>query len=372
MAWAEHHSRSEHLAAQASAELRKGEQDMARKLYREAAAAEMAALKAVDSTKKRTLGVTAVSAVALFFKGQAYEEAEKFGYRSLADYELPAFAQQQLRELLQDIWAERAREGSSVKFVPGDVLVSVKGGPILHGGAPLDLIVEKVSQVEKLLYRTAEFLLQRPHRKRGEPDAEVKSMVRPWLIQAPAGSYQFAVRVQEPFQRQLFADERPKIEQVSRMFLQVLRIGATNPDALKDIVPDEEYRDTFLKMTRNLAPTGKSFQTIDFKETGEAPGHTIALSPAARSEINAHIRARRGPSVPDAAHTEVRGVLRALHLDEQWLEVTVDDPPGRHMRVRRTTEALDDIIGPMVNHRVVVEVVRRGTTLVFRDIELEE
>lgn len=35
-------------------------------------------------------------------------------------------------------------------------------------------------------------------------------------------------------------------------------------------------------------------------------------------------------------------------MDQQWLEITVDEPPGDHVKVRRTTAALDDIIGPMV------------------------
>ena len=49
-----------------------------------------------------------------------------------------------------------------------------------------------------------------------------------------------------------------------------------------------------------------------------------------------------------------------MHLDQDWLEVaTLDVPPG-HIRIDDAGEALDDVVGPMVNHRVSVTAVRRG------------
>src|SRR5258708_5789732 len=33
-------------------------------------------------------------------------------------------------------------------------------------------------------------------------------------------------------------------------------------DTLEAVVPKQDYRDTFLKLTRNLAPTGKSFDRL--------------------------------------------------------------------------------------------------------------
>jgi hypothetical protein len=57
-------------------------------------------------------------------------------------------------------------------------------------------------------------------------------------------------------------------------------------------------------------------------------------------------------------------------LDKDWIEVVqgVD-----HIRIDGVAETVDDVIGPMVNHVVVVEVIRskRGNRR-FRDIELAE
>ena len=64
------------------------------------------------------------------------------------------------------------------------------------------------------------------------------------------------------------------------------------------------------------------------------------------------------------------GTLRAVHLDQDWLEVTVED---KHIRVERVGEAIDDIIGPMVNRPVIVQsVVDPKGKHFFRDIEPAE
>lgn len=64
-------------------------------------------------------------------------------------------------------------------------------------------------------------------------------MFKPRLSQAPAGSYQFAVPVQEPAQMELWASDRPKIHQITGTFLQILHASATDPDAqMEALVPD--------------------------------------------------------------------------------------------------------------------------------------
>jgi hypothetical protein len=135
-----------------------------------------------------------VSAVALSYKGRDYLIAERLAYQYLADSALPKFAKVQLRELLQVIWTARGAESAGIYFVPGDVLVSVKGGEIIHGAAPLDLIIQKIESIRAVLFRTVEMLLDRPLRKRGAPELSLQSIFRPWLVQAPAGSYLYLLK----------------------------------------------------------------------------------------------------------------------------------------------------------------------------------
>ena len=103
MTWAELHRQSELLASQAEAALRAGDASGAEQLYADAADWEARALGSVAPEKLRTLGITAVSAVALWFKAKRFGLAEGLAYRSLARPELPQFAKTQLKELLHAI-----------------------------------------------------------------------------------------------------------------------------------------------------------------------------------------------------------------------------------------------------------------------------
>ncbi len=375
MSWSSHHSRSEKLAIEAELAVRACDAPRAETLYREAAEQEAAAFDAIEKGKDRTRGITAVSAVSLWYKGRDYSSAEQFAHRSLATGQLPPFAEVQLRNLLQSVWTAAAAAKAGVKFVRGDVLVSVRGGEVIYGGAPLDLIVRKVDGIQSLLFRTVEMLLERPFRKRGGPPTDVQAMFRPWLFQAPAGSYQFAVRMQEPEQGRLFEDDRPKVDRVTSTFFRVLRAVTTDPEAeLAAIVPDTQYRGAFLSLARNLAPVGKAFERLEIREASAPEEPFVSFVSDTRQELNAALRKMR-PTVPltDAEESaSIRGVLRAVHLDQDWLEIATTDVPPQHVHIDEAGDVLDDVIGPMVNRKVLVSAIRRGQKHIYRDIELDE
>lgn len=370
MTWIEFHAASETAAIKAEEAFRGGDATNAKLLYELAAESEQKALRAVDSGKARTRGITSVSAVALWYKAAAFERAEQLAHSVLADPLLPDFAKMELRALLQAIWTEVSKQAASVGFLPGQVFVSVKGGEVVTGGAPLDLIVEKVQTIQSMFYRTIEFIRDMPLRARGAPIQEIQESCRPWLFQEAPGSYQFSVAIQEPLQRDFFKEDlRPDI--VARQFLQILRAASNqDPAQLEGLVPQADYRNVFLKLSRNLAPTGKSFGSIEFQmPTGEA---LIALTAEARTTINQTLKKARPVDLTDSPgrDEELVGILRAVDLDKDFLVVAV---AHEALQVVGLGDAMDDIIGPMVNKRVNVQVIRRAAGQIrFRDIELVE
>jgi hypothetical protein len=337
-------------------------------LYAEAAKLEAAALAELAPTKLRTFGITAVSAVALWFKARQFTEAQNLAYRVLGNNALPPFAVEQLQGLLQSIWSEQVRQGAVAKFSEGELLISVSGGQSVTGGAPLDLVLAKVENIKSLFYRTVEFLEHRPHRKRGAAPIEVQNVCRPWLFQTVPGSYQFAVAIEDVAQRTLFGPGIPSVEEIRNTFVSIVRESAQDPEtALTERVPDEDYRGTFLKLTRSLAPAGKDFAILTIRQSS-ADIDPVILTEDSRRDIGNVIRQKfTKPSQSGETPAEIRGVLRAVHLDEDWLEVTVDE---EHKRVYEVGETVDDLLGPLVNREVIVQTVTnsRGRVL-FRDIE---
>jgi hypothetical protein len=351
--WLEYHTASQRLAEKAATSGRVLPRDAVARLFGEAALLETKALRALERDKVRTLGVTAVSAVSLYYKASEFQEAERLAFEVMNWPELPSFAGDQIRDLLNAIWSEQARSTADVAFLPGQVLVSVKGGEVVTGGAPLDLVVEKVQTIQAMFIRTAEMLLSRPHRTRGGAPAEIRELCRPWLFQAAPGSYQFAVAIQEPAQIDMFGENRPNAEQISREFMDILRASTVDPATqLPKVVEDPEYRRTFLKLSRNLAPRAKSkvFDEMEVRFPGDQ--HGVELSSQTRQTIQAALRIQSQPTGEEATpEVTLEGTLRAVHLDEDWLEITVE---GKHRVVWSVQEAYDDVVGPLMNRPVVV------------------
>ena len=71
-------------------------------------------------------------------------------------------------------------------------------------------------------------------------------------------------------------------------------------------------------------------------------------------------------------YREFTGLLRALHLDRDWLEVVFDDDTNQRCEI--VHDVLDDVVGPMVNGQVIVKGQWYSDTGKFEliDIELDE
>ena len=361
MKWSDLHKQSTELSFKA-AQLRAFNRSDAEGIYAQAAEFELKALDLVPLEKERTRGILSVSAASLLYKGRAFDRAEQFALQTL-NGRVPDEFRSQLQAILQATWNQAAKLETDRKFLPGEVIISISGGEVVTGGAPLDLIVNKVKTVQSLFYRTVEYLSNMPLRRRGAPIREIQDYCRPWLFQAPAGSYQFAVAVEGPKQQDMFKTQiQPR--DVTDRFLDIVQASAAGAEEnFEALVKDEEYRDAFAKLTRNLSPSGRSAQKIRIYSYDNPK--EINLGMDAREQAKSLM-----PSMKvlesEASKDEICGVLRALDLDRSWLEVDIN---GRHHRVTNLESALDDVIGPLVNKDVRVVVLRRGRRLEFIDIE---
>jgi hypothetical protein len=168
----------------------------------------------------------------------------------------------------------------------------------------------------------------------------------------------------------------PPAEEVTRAFVEIVNASAADPEAeLSARVSDIGYRNAFLKLTRNLAPTGKSFTELEIRSSVEPALGTVVLAPDSRKAINDTIR-KQAPALTieeEGNAVKLEGILRAVHLDQDWLEVTVVERGEQHIKVWQTGEVIDDVIGSMVNRRVTVDaVLAPNGKHVFKDIQSVE
>ncbi len=372
MSWINAHRHSESLAFEAERCMRSGDKKKALAIYKEAAIAEADALLMIEPDKQKTIGITAVSAVALYFKAKELGLAEKLAISCLSKEGLPPFAQKELKTIVQTIWNEQIFSASGVEFVRGELLVGVAGGMVAVGAAPLELVHRKVEEVKNLFFRAVELLLDMPLRRHGAPAQEIREQFRPWIIQAPAGSYQFALRVERPQQMDLFPSATLEIEEVTHKLFEIVTVASTSPaENLENVIPREDYRECFIKQVRNLAPTGKTFERLTIKSTGNEDLPTAIFSKQSRKILTDSIKAKEktDPNQKDFTHKQLNGILRGVHLDKDWLEI-IEEETGNTLRIHKAGDAIDDLVGPMVNHKVTVDVdISADGKHIFKDIQ---
>ena len=348
--------------------VRRGLRSDARRLYMEAGHAELRALQHVREDKPRTYSVTAVSAVALFYKGGDLSAAKSLAYTCLGTGRLQPFAALQIGELLETMWERQA--GIDLAPKGAHMLVSAKGGEIETGGAPLDLVLSKARQVKTLLFRTVEHMKELPLRKRGSPSRKLQAAFQPWMYQAPVGSYQFAVAIRPPRQLSMLDEEAVEPHDLVENLFNILDACVTSPDKeLPRIVPEDDYANTFIKLTRDLAPTARSeFTRLDIRAGSDDNDYRVTLERSSRVFLDSALRDRQ-LEVSSEKET-IRGVLRALHLDKDWIEVVPEG--GAALKIDKAGDEVDDRIGPLVNNLVVVTVALKGDKRNYIDIESAE
>ena len=114
MTWLEYHTASSRAAAEGEVAARESASERALTLYCQAAEAEEKALSELDPAKRRTFGITAVSAVALWCKGGNLDRAEQLADQ-LEGRDLPPFATRQIKEILEASAGDRQRQAATAR-----------------------------------------------------------------------------------------------------------------------------------------------------------------------------------------------------------------------------------------------------------------
>ena len=369
MSWREHHRRSEEIAGEADVAMRVGNVRHAQELYRRAADEERLAIADLDPSKVRTFSISAVAIASIYFQGQLFDEAERTACEFFASDRASDWARQELRTLLVSIYALKEADPIYAEDRPGMLSVSLRGGDIERGGAPATLVGEKLKTLVDMFYRTVEYLDGRPYRVARRVPADLHQNYRPWMTQLAPGSFRFGVGFHTPMQTLFLSDDEWPVQRVSEELLSIVHEATgSSMRPISELISASDYRMKFLRLTRNLAPAERaSFKQIGLRDASSV--YSTTLSNESRKAINNTIR-KEVSATAETGHVAktIVGVLRALDLERDWIKVAHEN---KLITIKKAGEAIDDVIGSMVNNEVIVQVVRTPSTVYhFRDIEL--
>lgn len=367
------HKKAQELSVKAAALLASGRTKEARDIFAEAAGYEAEALGSIAADKAKTRSVLTLSHASLLYKADLLKEAERSIFSYLSTGNITVWAETQLRELLNVVTDEYLLKTSRGRRYSGEnITVSLRGGEIGAGTGPFDLVLDKAAGFRSLLYRIAEWVGDFPLRYHGPPPRELSDLVQARVTEPTVGSYTLEIRLTEPAQQKLFESPRiPPAEVSERLFAFLECLTSGTPEELNKVVPNLDYRRALLQLTRNIAPGGKRIREIGIYRKKHDQLQSVYLT----NELPPRIReALPKEKISAEEQWTDQGILRALNLDRNWLILAKDD--GTHARHSTKPELLDDVVGPMVNRRVMVSglLKQRGTKKyqIVSEIELTD
>ena len=345
--------RIDDLTTEGDAATRRGHSELARQFYQAAALLNEDFLRSIPADARKTRGIVMSSVATLYAQAQDYERARRFIYQSLSAGDLSPSAEQRLESVLSLV-LDRLSLAQQGREYEGDALgIALRGGEVGRGTAPADVVVNSMRSWQALVIRFAESVLGLPYRPRGTASPALLQAVSPRVSQPMTGSFRFDLQLSRAKQPSML-DRRIAeglVDQVTG-FIRATSVG--DGEFVTKQVPNKQYREAILELTKAVIPTGRSVQEAGV--TVRRPGRRsdtedIVLRPELRLELAALIRNTR-PELTAQTHS-VEGVLRGLELNQQWIALDLDD--GRSKRLLIDDESLEDVISSMVNRRVRIE-----------------
>ncbi len=371
------HRKAMDLVDRARAEKARGESRQAEESLRDAfeKEREAALLVVKEEESEPTRSVLCRSAASLALQADKIREAERLISLGLAGNP-PEEIAEELRDLLEDVYFQRHLQLRGIMLEPNEIQLALAGDSVGFGVTSVPEFTGRVTNMEKLLYRTAERKLGRPYRDRGAPKADLKEKFEVYLTVPRAASFAVTLRLGHAAQMELpgmnWAEDI--VDEVVDCF-ELLSLN--DIETLSKKIDSKPYYRNFIGLVRSIAPDGKNVRTVGITTVHKGEERHIALRESPRISIEQTLEALPktellplGAETPEKEeHLQIRGTLLFADGRGGKDEIQIVDENETSHRVSVPEGLMDDIVRPMWKTMVVVTGSRKGQVIMLHDIQ---
>ncbi|MFH1007454.1 MAG: hypothetical protein V1800_08135 [Candidatus Latescibacterota bacterium] len=286
----------------------------------------------------------------------------------------PAEIADELRDLLEDVYFHRHLKVRGITLAPDEFQMTLEGNAVGFGIARSEVFVQRVKDLETLLYRTAERRLGRAFREAGRRMKDLAQSLELYLSVPRAASFAVTLRLGKSTQLELPGMVDFSADTMKELLAGIEMINDGNLVALEESIPDESYRHNFIGLVERLSPDGDDIRIVGFTAGAHQEERIVALT-TPRKVLRE--RLRKGTHTPqlqtEPVHVEIRGVLLEADATKQKEGVIeVVDSGGIAHKIAVPRGLMSDIVKPMFEEEVVVIGIRKGDRLDLQTIDLAE
>lgn len=310
------------------------------------------------------------SAASLALECGHHREAEKLVALGLSG-DPPHEIASEMRDLLEQINFERHLALRGVTLAPNELQFSLTGESIGFGFARSDTFSDRIKDLDMLVFRTGERLLEKPYRDRGRREIQLKDRLETYVSMPRAASFAVTLRLGASAQTEILgASFSEKV--IDELFDGMDLINEKKSDELISRIPDEGYYRNFLGLVKRIAPDGVAVKTVGLTVTRVSGVRTVALkSSKDESDETTALGARQAVAVleePERLVTLKGRLLFADEISERRSKISIVDDEGKEWKIKVPIGLMSDIVRPLWEHEVEVKAKREGKIYVLEDI----
>ena len=316
---------------------------------------ELAAIAELDRADGLAGAVLHRSAGTLALDCRQFRLAEQLAGKALAG-EPPADIAAELRDLWEQSNFHRHLAQEEMDISQEEIGMSLVGRAVANGVVPLPDLLPRVANIQKLIYRIAQRMLNHPYRAR-VPEG-IRSRYPTFATAPRSGSFAISLRLGHPApQSRLTGFFGPS--DVIGEFIDLMAIANSgDPEAIEDRIPELPYQQNFLGLSKGIAPDGRDIRQIRFSANTNGSTRDVTFTRPA-STISPVVRTSLDTG---AEFVEVSGTLRYADASSNsgHNRIKLIEDNGQLHNVRVPAGLMTDIVRPMWNSQVTVVGARSG------------
>lgn len=318
-----------------------------------------------QSSEEPTKSVLLRSAANLALLSDKLREAEKLISLGLAG-DPPNEIADEFRNLLQQVNFFRHLELHGVVLNSNELQLSLSGNQVGHGLIRSDEFLNRIEIVEKMAYRTADRIRNKPFNDKGRPLKDNVINFEPYLSIPRAASFAVTIRFGQSVDQPIFEGMDVQTQLIDDILKNINLINNENYRELSENIKDDSYRRNFIALTKQLAPDGDRIKLVGFTTTRRGNNEAVSLTKISKE---VHVDTiHEVPSVPESEKSiEIIGTLS--FADSKMSKIKLTDANKKDYVIIVPKGLLSDIVKPYFEDTVIIKGLQKGKNIELQDIE---
>lgn len=318
-----------------------------------------------ESSEEPTRSILLRSAANLAMLSEQLREAEKLISIGLAG-DPPFEIADEFRDLLQQVNFFRHLELHGIVLNSNELQLSLSGNQVGHGLIRSDEFLNRIEIIEKMAFRTADRIRNKPFNDKGRPLKDNVVNFEPYLSIPRAASFAVTIRFGQSADQQVFEGMDVQTQLIDDILKNIKLINEENYNQLSENIKDESYRRNFIALTKQLAPDGDRIKLVGFTTTRNLNNNTVSLTKVSKEvQVQANIE----DSILPVSKREIELTGTLSFADSKKSKIKLTDSNNIDYEIEVPQGLLSDIVKPYFEETVIIRGIQEGKKILLKDIE---